>query len=273
MRDSLKYEGIKFEKGSVIKVTDPLTIEQPLQININGKSFTVVMQTPGAEKELAFGLLYGEDVFKANAEFKIDTKLNKLGLIEEINFTIDEKKLGAGYLSSRSLLSVSSCGICGKQELGEVMPSEKSISPVQERFEIESILRMHKKLFDNQNLFIETGGCHGVAAFDKNENLLALYEDIGRHNALDKVIGKLLFDKKINDAKVIAFSGRVSYEIVSKSFRAKIPIIVAVSAASTLAVDFAKEFGITLLSYARNGKATCYANPDRITGASMNSVQ
>lgn len=264
MRDFLVYEGLKFEKGSVAKVADPLAIEQPLQININGKSFTVVMQTPGAENELTFGLLYSEDVLKKNSNFKLDEKKNKAGFIEEINVIVDEKDLGKGYLSARSLLSVSSCGICGKQELGDVMPHENALGNSEDKFEIGSILRMHKKLFDNQKLFIETGGCHGVAAFDKNENLLSLHEDIGRHNALDKVIGELLFTKKMDDAKVIAFSGRVSYEIVSKSFRAKIPIIVAVSAASSLAVDFAKEYGMTLLSYARNGKATCYANPSRL---------
>jgi len=264
MSNNLKYEGLKFEKGSVAKVTDPLTVEQPLQININGKSFTVVMQTPGAEKELAFGLLYSEDVLKKDSVFKLEENKNKAGVIEEMNVLIDEKDLGKGYLSARSLLSVSSCGICGKQELGDLMPKENAIKNAEDLFEIDSILRMHKKLFENQKLFIETGGCHGVAAFDKKENLLSLHEDIGRHNALDKVIGELLFNGKLNDAKIIAFSGRVSYEIVSKTFRAKIPIIVAVSAASSLAVDFAKEYGITLLSYARNGKATCYANPERI---------
>jgi len=260
----LNYEGLKFEKGSVTKVNDPLAVEQALQININGKSFTVVMQTPGAEKELTFGLLYSEDVLKKSSDFKLEYKKNKLDVIEEINVIIHEKDLGKGYLSVRSLLSVSSCGICGKQELGDVMPKENAINNTENIFEIGSVLRMHKKLFENQKLFIETGGCHGVAAFDKDENLLSLHEDIGRHNALDKVIGELLFSDKLNDAKVIAFSGRISYEIVSKTFRAKIPIIVAVSAASSLAVDFAKEYGMTLLSFARNGKATCYANPDRI---------
>lgn len=263
-QSSLKYEGLKFEKGSVTKVTDPLAVEQALQININGKSFTVVMQTPGAEKELTFGLLYSEDVLKKRSDFTLEEKKNKQGVIEEINVIIDENKLGKGYLSARSLLSVSSCGICGKQELEDVMPDADALKNPNEIFEIESILRMHKKLFDHQKLFIETGGCHGVAAFDKDENMLSLHEDIGRHNALDKVIGELLFAQKLEQAKVIAFSGRISYEIVSKAFRAKIPIVVAVSAASSLAIDFAKEYGLTILSFARNGKATCYANQHRI---------
>lgn len=263
MSSNLKYEGLKFEKGSVAKVTDPLTVEQALQININGKSFTVVMQTPGAEKELTFGLLYSEDVLKKDSAFELETKQNKNGVIEEVNVICDEKKLGKGYLSARSLLSVSSCGICGKQELTDVLPDSPAIKQ-DDKISLTSIFNMQQKMFANQILFNESGGCHGVAAFDKDENLLALHEDIGRHNALDKVIGDLLFSKKLNDAKVIIFSGRISYEIVSKSFRAKIPIVAAVSAPSSLAIDFAKEYGLTILAFTRNDKSTCYSNPDRI---------
>jgi FdhD protein len=263
MSASLKYEGLKFSKGSVTKVADPLAVEQALQININGKSFTVVMQTPGAEKELVFGLLYAEDVLKKDSVFELEFQKNKAGIIELVNVVCDEKKLGKGYLSTRSLLSVSSCGICGKQELGDLNPTESSLEG-SEKFQISLLKKMQQTMFDQQVLFKETGGCHGVAAFDSKGTMLALFEDIGRHNALDKVIGKLLYDRKLSDAKVISFSGRISYEIVSKSFRAKIPVIVAVSAASSLAVDFAKEFGLTLIAFARGEQFTCYANPSRI---------
>ena len=263
MSNQLKYEGLKFDKGSVAKVADPLAVEQALQININSKPFTVVMQTPGAEREITFGLLYSEDVLKPDSIFTFAEKKNERGIIEEMNVVVDEKLLGKGYLSARSLLSVSSCGICGKQELNDVNPDAPTLN-VSEKIKLSDILAMHKKMFDAQQLFIDTGGCHGVAAFDVEGNMLALHEDIGRHNALDKVVGELLFAKKLGDAKVITFSGRISYEIVSKSFRAKIPIIVAVSAASSLAVDFAKEFGLTILSFTRTNKATCYSNPERI---------
>lgn len=264
MKDSLNYEGLKFEKGSVTKVTDPLAVEQALQIDINGKAFTVVMQTPGAEKELVYGLLYGEDVLKKNSVFTIEYFKNESDIIEKINLITDPKLSGKGYLSSRSLLSVSSCGICGKQELEQIKSTDKIITENSITVTSAYLLKVQQKLFKNQKLFELTGGCHGVAAFDENENLLSLHEDIGRHNALDKVIGELLFKKELDKAKCIAFSGRVSYEIVSKSFRAKIPIIIAVSSPSSLAVDFAKEFGITLIGFARNDKMTCYSNPDRI---------
>lgn len=268
MSSQRTYEGLKFEKGSVIKVTNPLTVEQPLQININGSPFTVIMQTPGAEKELTYGLLYGEDVLKKDSSFTLKEKQNQLGIIEEIDVIIDPDKLGKGYLSSRSLLSVSSCGICGKQELDHLQPSESALD-TGEKFSTENLFRMHQTLFENQSLFKDTGGCHGVAAFDSSGNMLALFEDVGRHNALDKVIGKLLFDQTLKNAQVITFSGRISYEIVFKAFRAKIPVIIAVSAASSLAVDFAKEFGITLLGFSRRGKTTCYSNPQRISESGL----
>ncbi|MBI3135202.1 MAG: formate dehydrogenase accessory sulfurtransferase FdhD [Bacteroidetes bacterium] len=263
MSSSLKYEGLKFSKGSVAKVADPLAVEQALQININNKSFTVVMQTPGAEKELVYGLLYGEDVLKKDSVFELELQTNKSGFIELVNVHCDEQKLGKGYLSTRSLLSVSSCGICGKQELGDLNSGESSLA-AGETFSIAALQKMQQHMFDQQTLFKETGGCHGVAAFDAGGKMLALFEDIGRHNALDKVVGKLLYDKTLDQASVISFSGRVSYEIVSKSFRAKIPVIIAVSATSSLAVDFAKEFGLTLVAFARGDQFTCYANPSRI---------
>lgn len=263
MTNHLTYEGIKYNKGSVSKVTDPLVIEQALQININEKPFTVVMQTPGDENEIVRGLLYAEDVIKANTPIEISFEKNQRGLIEKAKVIIPEDQLGKGYLSTRSLLSVSSCGICGKQELSDIKPDEQAL---QHPFKIkpETIFRLQKTMFNEQDLFQLTGGCHGVAAFDSNGKMLCLFEDIGRHNALDKVVGHLLLNDQLSKAKIISFSGRISYEIVSKSFRAKIPVIVAVSAPSSLAVDFAKEFGLTLLAFSRENKTTCYANQWRI---------
>ena len=263
MKEIYSYEGYKFEKGSVTKVTDPLTVESPLQISINGESFTVVMQTPGAEKELATGLLYAEKVIKDFDLVKWEFTESKYHLIEEVNLVTPTENLAEGYLSSRSLLSVSSCGICGKKEIGDLKPQEGTlhsdiaITPdqIDQLFDL-----MHK----NQDIFKVTGGCHAIAAFDEQLNLLALFEDIGRHNALDKVIGQLLMKKQLKKAKILAFSGRTSYEMVFKAFRAKIPVIAAVSAPTSFAVDLSKEFGITLLAFCRNGKSTCYSSPERI---------
>ena len=115
-----------------------------------------------------------------------------------------------------------------------------------------------------QHTFHKSGGSHAAAAFTNNGELLSIREDIGRHNAVDKVIGHLINNNSLKGAKCLTVSGRISYEIISKAFAAKIPILAAVSAPSTLAVDFAKELGITLLGFCRENKATCYSHPNRI---------
>jgi FdhD protein len=123
---------------------------------------------------------------------------------------------------------------------------------------------MYAKMNSLQETFKVSGGSHAAAIFDKNQNLLSIKEDIGRHNAVDKSVGELLLKNSLKQANYLLVSGRVSYEIVSKAFIAKIPIIVAVSACSSLAVDFAKEFGICLIGFTRENKMTIYSNPSFI---------
>mgnify|MGYP000129386105 CR=1 FL=1 len=267
MEGVAKYEGYKLEKGSAAKVVDPLTIEQALQINLNGKPFTVVMQTPGDEEDLARGLLFAEDVLPLSANPEVELIRNKNGLVEKINLAISETEIGDGYLNQRSLLSVSSCGICGKQSLDD-LPSPTNETPIKKTttsWSTADLFKLQEKAFARQSNFQTTGGCHGAALFNKAGDILALKEDIGRHNAVDKLVGNLIRNNNLKEASVLIFSGRVSYEIVAKCFRAKIPIIMAVSAPSTLAIDFAKEYGITLLAFSRKGKTTCYANCNRIS--------
>ncbi|WP_027418491.1 formate dehydrogenase accessory sulfurtransferase FdhD [Crocinitomix catalasitica] len=258
------YNAIKIENGSDTKVSDPLTVEQALEISINNEPFTVVMQTPGNEVQLARGLLFAEDVIAKDVDLIFETRENSDNEIDKVNINISPKDLGDGYQSSRSLISMSSCGICGKRSLEDLQIANGSIQKNNLTFTTEELFTMQSKMVELQENFKLTGGCHGVAGFDKHGNLLAIKEDIGRHNAFDKVVGQCINDKNISDLKVIMFSGRISYEIIAKAFRAKTPILMAVSAPSSLAVDFAKEFGITLLAFARKNKVTCYANCERI---------
>lgn len=262
MKASAIYDAYKFEKGSVTKVSDSLTIEAPLQISINGKPFTVVMQTPGAEKELAIGLMYAENVFHQFDQIKLSTKSDK-GFVREVHIESEDNNLADGYLSIRSLLSVSSCGICGKREIKDINLSGK-IQKTTPRFTPAQIIKAHQLFNDQQSLFKRTGGCHGIAVFDEQLNCLASYEDIGRHNALDKAVGHCILNNTLKKADLIAFSGRVSYEIVSKAFRAKTPVISAVSAPSTLAIEMAKDVGIAVVGFTRKEKFTVYSAPERI---------
>lgn len=256
------YQGKKFCADKVKMVDDNLTVEQALQIAINKSPFTITMRTPGNDESLIRGLLFSEDIYKSEKDLEIEFSENKEKGITEATITIDKDLLGNGYLNSRSILSVSSCGICGKKELEDVRKEEQLKDTNQ--LDIQSFYKMFDAMKKGQPTFHQSGGSHAAAAFTADGNLLCIMEDIGRHNAVDKVIGYLMDNKQLKEAKCIVVSGRISYEIVTKIFAAKIPILGAVSAPSTLAVDFAKELGVTLLGFCRDEKATCYAHPYRI---------
>ena len=256
------YQGVKFHTTDSSKVDDNLVVEQALQININKNVFTITMRTPGNDNDLIRGLLYSEDIYKAKNNLDITVTENLDKGITEANLNIEKKLLSDGYSNSRNLLSVSSCGICGKTELEELNSDNKMHSGF--TLNIQELYSMFKEMNDNQVTFHQSGGSHAAAAFSKNKALLSVREDIGRHNAVDKVVGHLVNQNQLKNAKCLVVSGRISYEIVAKAFTANIPILAAVSAPSSLAVDFAKELGITLLGFCRENKATCYANPQRL---------
>ncbi|MHB0754208.1 formate dehydrogenase accessory sulfurtransferase FdhD [Polaribacter sp. M15] len=253
------YQGIRITSNHHVKTDDFLVIEAPLQININKEPYTVVMRTPDDDFDLIRGLLFAEDIYKKteNLVFNIEKKTDNIPSI--INVSILKKDLGKGYLNKRTLLSVSSCGICGKKELKDLKTKGKSLTTATTTT-AKNLHKMHAIMNDFQQTFKLSGGSHAAAIFNKQQQLLTTKEDIGRHNAVDKSIGFLLQQNNIKDAHYLLVSGRVSYEIITKAFVAKIPIIVAVSACSSLAVDFAKEFGICLIGFTRNQKMTIYSN-------------
>ncbi|WP_299062317.1 formate dehydrogenase accessory sulfurtransferase FdhD [uncultured Polaribacter sp.] len=263
---TLKYQALKINQNTQNSFEDVLVVEAPLQININNEPYTVVMRTPDNDNELIRGLLFAEDIYKSEKILitHIDKQENEIPTI--INVSISKELLGKGYLNKRTLLSVSSCGICGKKELKDIKVDGNTL--VQTNSFSSGILHeMFLKMNDFQHTFKYSGGSHAAAIFDKNNQFLTVKEDIGRHNAVDKVIGDLLIKEYLPNANYLFVSGRVSYEIVSKAFIAKIPIIVAVSACSSLAVDFAKEFGICLIGFTREHKMTIYSNPSLVKKA------
>lgn len=266
MKQTQSYQSIKLSNNSLKKFDDTLVVEAPLQININKEPYTVVMRTPGNDEELTRGLLYAEDIYKKKDGIKVEIIKTEKDFSTVINMEIPKEKLGKGYLNKRTLLSVSSCGICGKKELNDLKIKGKTLKN-NSNHEIKGIVkitsRMYLKMKIKQLLFKVTGGSHACAIFNTNEELLTIKEDIGRHNAVDKCVGDLINQKKLKEANYMLVSGRVSYEIVSKAFLAKIPIIIAVSACSSLAVDFAKEFGIFLIGFSRDNKMTVYSTPHK----------
>ena len=265
---TINYQGIKFEGGEEQKRADALTVEAAIQINTNGQPFTVTMRTPGDDDALVRGLFHSEGIIKDMA-FNPEIELIEAGddgATNIVNVDIPHEYQGNGYSNSRTLLSVSSCGICGKTELDDIV-CEGAKNESQDQFDISQLNGLFEQMRMAQPGFDKSGGSHAAGAFTTDGNSLAIKEDIGRHNAVDKVIGQLILDNQLPSAKLLTVSGRISYEIIIKTFKAKIPILCAVSAPSSLAVDYAKELGITLLAFCRDGRATCYANPHRLVGA------
>jgi len=257
------YKGLKKHATKSIPIDDYLVVEAPLEIQINDKPFTVVMRTPGNDLELVRGLLYAEDVYKEPTPLQIKELKAEENGFRKLNVIIPREQLRRGYLNKRSLLSVSSCGICGKQELEDFgkneIPLENKL-----KLDLKKLPEMFQNMNSRQHIFHLTGGSHAAAIFDKNYNCISLKEDIGRHNTVDKCVGELLNNNTLKTATFLLVSGRVSYEIISKAFFAKITYIIAVSACSSLAVDYAKEFGICLIGFSRNEKSTVYAHPSKI---------
>lgn len=256
MTSNRTYQGVRISSGKHHAVRDHLVVEMPLQIVINSVAWSMTMQTPGDELDLVRGLLFSEDIYRS----KTDEPEMRLRFDEEksqalVEVTAPETSLKAGYANSRQLLSVASCGICGRVEMKELTGAYFEV-PEQGFKLISSLLPLMK---EHQTLFDQTGGCHGIAAFTGEGNHLVTKEDIGRHNAVDKVIGHLLRHQQLQHARFLTISGRISYEIVAKAFMAGIPTLVSVSAPSSLAVDLAKEFGMRIIAFCREDRLTVYS--------------
>lgn len=253
MKGVVTYQSQKYENGVISIRQEAITEEKPLRILINEEPFTVTMRTPGMDRELIFGLLYSEDVISKLTDLTID--ISKKEHIDIAEVILPENALKDGYMNARNFLSVSSCGVCGKTDLPEINGNISSDQQIEHRLILNGLEQMRTQ----QLIFQQTGGSHAASVIDINGNMITLGEDIGRHNAVDKVIGHLLLSEQLKDAHTLLVSGRISYEIVIKCFRAKIPVLAAVSAPSSLAIDYAKELGISLFGFCREDRLTQFA--------------
>lgn len=257
------YKALTYNGKEFSTVDDHVSIEVALSISINEIPFTLTMQTPGKEAELVRGLLFTENILRDKSQtplLEVKSKDEK-GFINSINVKISDENILRSFEGTRNLMSSASCGICGKTSLEdlicETVQNSALLNPA-------LIAQMFDKVNAEQKDFQQSGGTHAAAAFDIDGNLLCLFEDIGRHNAVDKVIGYLLIENMLERAKCLTVSGRISYEIVSKTKVAGIPFLAAVSAPSSLAIEFAQQSGITLMAFCRNKKFTIYSNPQQV---------
>jgi len=273
---SLGEQGIQPARGRHIRggvpsdVRDELTVEGALQISINGKPFTVTMQTPGEERALVRGLLFTEGVV-TRQDAPIDWQEQRdeaKGHILRLNAQIPGEFIEQDFEGRRSLMATSSCGLCGARDARDI---EMTGCPFRlqpgERMAMSHVPAMIAEMAQHQPIFDATGGCHAAAAFTIGGDLLAAMEDIGRHNAADKVIGRLLEERRLEAARCLTVSGRLSYEILTKAHRAGMPFVLAVSALSSLAVEQADRFGMTVIGFTRGDRATVYSHPENVEGA------
>lgn len=262
------------ERGSAKVRNDKLTTEEPLEIRLAAgggrQTVTVTMRTPGADFELAAGLLYAEGVVRDRGEidrleYCVDDDLDPT---QRYNIVTAHLRPRAGRdLSSlgRAMISSSACGVCGKATLDQIEPRICVVPPAEFTVASEVIFGLPEQLRTRQSVFAQTGGLHAAALFDRTGHLIAAREDIGRHNAVDKLIGRALLDGRtpLSDS-IVMVSGRVGFEIAQKAAAAGVPILAAVSAPSSLAVDLAGRFGMTLIGFLRGERFNIYAHPRRV---------
>ena len=237
-------------------VRDEVAVEEPLEIRVDGAPLAVTMRTPGHDEELALGFLHGEGLIDGP---------RAAGLTDDLAANVIEV---AGPLrrdpGARRFYTTSSCGVCGKGALEEVAVHAARVAPGPE-VERELLAALPDRL--RQPNFERTGGLHATGLFSAGGELLIVREDVGRHNAMDKVIGRALLDGLVPlSDSILCVSGRLAFELVQKAAVAGAPILVGVGAPTSLAVELAADRGMTLAGFARNGRVNIYTGPERLRG-------
>ncbi|WP_280402855.1 formate dehydrogenase accessory sulfurtransferase FdhD [Nocardia carnea] len=262
---------VRITPAGEITRPDTLAVEEPLEIRVRGESLTVTMRTPGNDIDLVHGFLFGESLIATAADIR--TARYCAGTDDEGRNTynvLDIDPVGSIARPDRPFLTTGACGICGRTALDEIRQRTRYPLPTPEPLVDAAILAgLPAALRGRQAVFDATGGLHAAGLFTTTGEVLAVREDIGRHNAVDKVIGWALRENRIPATDlVLVVSGRASFELAQKAVLAGIPILAAVSAPSSLAVDLAAESSLTLAGFVRGDTMNIYTCPERIGGTS-----
>jgi FdhD protein len=266
---SRQFDVVRVANGNRAPAVDWAAAEEPLEVRLHGRAFAVIMRTPGADRELAAGFLFAE---------RVVTEADDLGTIEYcrdadsvspniVNVTLanmSAERLEQLLAGRREVIANSSCGLCGRLTI-ESLRSDVAPLAYGSRAS-SSIVSLPQRLRSAQPVFDETGGIHAAGLFDADGALTASAEDVGRHNAVDKVVGRMLMQEALPlSSHTLFVSGRTSFEIVQKAWFAGVPIVASVSAPSSLAIELAREAGITLVGFVRDGSFNIYSHPERIS--------
>ena len=274
----IKYNVTKLRENKTDEVKDHVSVEEPLEMNLRFKqnsnwhteNLSITMRTPGNDEDLVTGFLFNERIIEnVNQIIKIEKQGEQVGdynIQNKIEATIDNiKNIDIGKLK-RNFLTNSSCGVCGKTSLDtvEVIKNDKldlSFPKIQKKI----IMKSPELLMSEQSEFSKTGGIHASSLIDDSGKVIITREDVGRHNALDKLIGYAHREKLIdNHSQFIACSGRLNFELIQKGLMSNIGIMAGVGAPTSLAIDLAKRFEMTLLGFVKNNSFNIYTNKERI---------
>ena len=272
------YKVLKYESKVLNEFDDQISIEEPLEIILKykdkktwvEKTISITMRTPGHDEDLVRGFLFNERVVE---------QINHIDNIELVGDPVGQYKLKNKAVATinnlenididkikRNFLTNSSCGVCGKTSLDslEIIKKDKILRSVP-KINHEIIMKSPLMLRQNQSEFVKTGGIHASGLFDKKGNVIALREDVGRHNALDKLIGLVLKENLLdNNSQFLTCSGRLNFDLVQKALMANIGVLVGVGAPTSLAVDLAKKFNMTLVGFVKDKSFNIYSNNERI---------
>jgi FdhD protein len=243
--------------------TDRVAVEEPLEVRLEGEPFSVIMRTPGADADLVAGFLFHEGVIRSADDVRL------IEVVESNTINIRLSRVRAESLPDflgqrRQVATNSSCGLCGRRSLQSLAVNT---TPLNVRWSVEQdvIVRLPGVLREAQRTFAETGGLHAAGLFDAGGRLELSAEDVGRHNAVDKLIGRMMMQRRLPlERSVLFVSGRSSFEIVQKAYLGGVPLVAAVSAPSSLAIEFARAAGMTLVGFVRDARFNIYAHPDRV---------
>jgi FdhD protein len=260
------------ENSFVRRTTDQLASEEPLEIRLLApqRTVAVTMRTPGADFDLTAGFLYSEGIVSHREDIYRMSYCDTKNVDIEQRYNIINVGLQEGLLPDlqpleRHFFTTSACGVCGKASIEALQLRGCLVIPTGMKVPVEVIYSLSDRLRAAQGIFTATGGLHAAGLFDAQGQLLRLREDVGRHNALDKLVGSaLLADELPLNNRIVMVSGRSSFEILQKCITARVPIVCAVSAPSSLAVALAREFGITLVGFLRGRRFNVYSGIERI---------
>ena len=274
----IKYNVTKLKENNTEEIKDSVSVEEPLEMNLKFKTngnwkvenLSITMRTPGNDEDLIAGFLFNERIVENFSDIeKIEKQGDEVGdynIRNKIIATINNNKnIDIGKLK-RNFLTNSSCGVCGKTSLDsvEVIKNDK-LDLSYPKIEKKIILNSPKLLINEQSEFAKTGGIHASSLIDDNGKVIATREDVGRHNALDKLIGHTHKKKLIdNKSQFIACSGRLNFELVQKALMSNIGLMAGVGAPTSLAIDLAKRFDMTLLGFVKNNSFNIYSNRERV---------